>query len=110
MDLKYKIWLDNNGKAFGDGPLDILKSVGNNGSLRQTAAQIDMSYSQAWNLIKTLESRLGFKLLEGHAGGKSGGGSTVTKEAEQLMIRYERFRQEVDICLNELYKKHFLNT
>ena len=106
MDLKYKIWLDIDGKAFGDGPLDILKRVEKNGSLRQTAAEIDISYSQLWNLIKTLEKRLGFKLLEKRVGGERGGGSIVTKEAKQLMIKYESFKQEVDSSLYELYKKH----
>ncbi|MDI6601959.1 MAG: LysR family transcriptional regulator [Thermoanaerobacteraceae bacterium] len=107
MELKYKIWLEKNGKAFGDGPLDILKRVEKNGSLRQTAAELNMSYCQAWNLIKTLEGRLGFKLLERHVGGKSGGGSTVTKEAKELMIKYEKFKHEVDMSLNELFKKYF---
>ncbi|MCR4431131.1 MAG: LysR family transcriptional regulator [Tepidanaerobacteraceae bacterium] len=107
MNMQYKIWLENNGKVFGDGPLDILKRVEKNGSLRQTAAEINMSYCQAWNLIKTLEGRLGFKLLERHVGGQSGGGSVVTREAKRLMIKYEKFKNEVDICLNELYKKYF---
>ncbi|MBE3113343.1 MAG: LysR family transcriptional regulator, partial [Actinobacteria bacterium] len=65
MKLRYKIWLEKNGeKVFGDGPLDILCRVERTGSLRQAAEEINMSYSLAWNLIKDLEERLGFKLLK----------------------------------------------
>lgn len=107
MNLSYKVWLTKNGKAFGDGPLEILKRVEKNGSLRKTAEEMNMSYSQAWNLIRKLEGRLEFKLLDKRTGGESGGGSTVTEEAKQLMIKYENFRRDVDICLKELFEKHF---
>ena len=52
-----KIWIEKDGeKVFGDGPLDILHRVERTGSLRQAAEEINMSYSQAWNLIKDLEN------------------------------------------------------
>jgi molybdate transport system regulatory protein len=107
MKIVYKVWLDNNGKAFGDGPYELLKRVGKRKSLHQAANQMGMAYSKAWRLIQTLEGRLGFALLERRAGGKSGGGSRVTFKAKKLMSHYERFRKDVKIALEKIYQKHF---
>jgi len=109
MELRYKIWIENNGgKAFGDGPLDILHRIEKTGSLRQAAGEINMSYSQAWNLIRILEKRLGFTLLKRSVGGRNGGGSEITEQARELMTRFEEFRQRADQSLSELYQKIFL--
>ncbi|NLW07138.1 MAG: LysR family transcriptional regulator, partial [Clostridia bacterium] len=75
MKLRYKIWLENDGKVFGDGPYDLLSRVDKLGSLRAAAREINMSYSQAWELVNGLEQRLGFKLLRREVGGSRGGGS-----------------------------------
>lgn len=107
MRLTYKVWLDQNGKVFGDGPYELLKYVEQTGSLRNAALQLGMSYNKAWNLIRNIEQRLGFTLIEGRSGGDSGGGSTVTPEALRLMDKYRIFREEVNTALNSIYKKHF---
>lgn len=108
MKLNYKIWIEKDGeKVFGDGPLDILNRVERAGSLIQAAEEINMSYSQAWNLIKDLEERLGFKLLERKRGGESGGGSQLTEQARDLMMKFEIFRDKAQESLNLLYKEIF---
>jgi len=108
LKLRYKLWLEKDGeKVFGDGPLDILHRVESTGSLRQAAAEINMSYSQAWNLMKDLEKRLGFNLLKRKVGGERGGGSEITDKARELMIKFEIFREKADQSLHYLYKKIF---
>jgi molybdate transport system regulatory protein len=107
MRIGYKVWLDNNGKAFGDGPYTLLIRVEKMGSLHQAAKQMGMSYSKAWRLIRTLEERLGFTLLERKVGGIYGGGSRVTPQGKDLMNHYERFRRNVEKGLEKIYQKHF---
>ncbi|MGA2315547.1 MAG: LysR family transcriptional regulator [Thermodesulfobacteriota bacterium] len=107
MRIGYKVWLDNNGKAFGDGPYKLLRRVEKMGSLHQAAKQMGMSYSKAWRLIRTLEERLGFTLLERKVGGLSGGGSRVTPKGKDLMNHYERFRRNVEKGLEKIYQKYF---
>jgi len=108
LELRYKLWIEKNReKVFGDGPLDILHRVERTGSLRKAAEEINMSYSQAWNLIKGLEKRLGFDLLERKVGGERGGGSEITEEARDLMMKYEAFRERADKSLNLLYTETF---
>jgi len=105
--LKTKMWLEKeNRKVFGDGPWDILKRVERTGSLRQAASEINMSYSQAWRLIKMIEQNLGFPVLERKAGGPSGGHSYLTPQAKLLTAAYDSFRHEVNQALENLYIKH----
>jgi molybdate transport system regulatory protein len=107
MKILYKVWLDNHGKAFGDGPYELLRRVEETKSLHQAANQMGMAYSKAWRLIQSLEHRLGFVLLERRVGGKSGGGSYVTSKAKKLMRHYGGFRKDVKIALEKIYQKHF---
>ncbi len=107
MKAAYKIWLDHHGKAFGDGPYELLKRVGETSSLHEAAHQMDMSYSKAWKLIQTMEKRLGFTLLDKKVGGRSGGGSRVTVRGNDLLKRYERFRKEAAEAVERTYQKHF---
>lgn len=107
MRLAYKLWLDHHGKAFGEGPFELLRRVEKHGSLHRAALEMGMSYNKAWRLMATLEKRLGFPLLERRVGGRSGGGSRITPEAKRLMERYDRFRKEVEQVLERTFKKHF---
>jgi len=107
MKIGYKVWLDNNGKAFGDGPYELLTRVEKRMSLHQAANQMGMSYSKAWRLVRTLEERLGFALLVRKVGGQSGGGSNVTFQGKDLMNHYGRFRRDVERGLEKIYQKHF---
>jgi molybdate transport system regulatory protein len=93
MRIMYKIWLDCDGKAFGDGPYQLLRLVDKTGSLRKAAAEMNMSYRKAWLMLNTMEERLGFALLDRKVGGVAGGGSV--------------FRKDVEANLQALYQKYF---
>jgi molybdate transport system regulatory protein len=107
MQLNYKLWLEEDERMFGDGPCHILELVDQLGSLRQAAAEINMSYSQAWKLIRKLENRLGFKLLDKQAGGSQGGGSQLTYKGRIITERFSEFRKEAEKYLGQLEKKYF---
>lgn len=105
--LKYKLWLDKNGKVFGDGPYKLLKGISSSGSLVTAAKEQGMSYSQAHTLLKNIENRLGFPLLVSKVGGTGGGGSDLTPAAKELIKKYEALSIEAAELLAVLYKKHF---
>ena len=109
MKVAYKIWIDQDGKAFGDGPYELLKGVEETASLHKVADQMGMAYSKAWKLIRTMEQRLGFSLLDRKVGGQSGGGSKITPQAKEFMQCYDRFREEAKEALEEIYQKHFVS-
>ncbi len=105
--LHSKIWLEDGGKVFGDGPCELLEKVDRMGSLRQAAADMKMSYRQAWDLVKMLEDNLGFALLERQTGGSCGGGSYLTEAGRDLVLRYKNFRKEASSNLEQLFYKYF---
>jgi molybdate transport system regulatory protein len=107
MKIMYRVWLDCDGKAFGEGPDRLLRRVETAGSLHKAAAEMKMSYRKAWLMLQAIEARLGYRLLERKVGGASGGGSQLTPEARDLMKRYEAFRQEVEEKLQTIWAKHF---
>ena len=107
MRVAYRIWLDNDGKAFGEGPYRLLKGIEKTGSLRQAAAEQGISYRKAWLVLKDIEKRLGFQIVERQVGGVSGGGSVLTASGKSLMKRYEQFRAEANKALERIFCKHF---
>jgi len=109
MDYRFRFWLiKNDEKVFGEGPLVLLKKVEELGSLRQAALAMGMSYSKAWKVIKQIEAELQIKLLERTIGGKTGGGSTITTEAKDFILRYEAFMASIDEKIKEEMQKHFM--
>jgi molybdate transport system regulatory protein len=107
IQVKAKIWIEQEGsKVFGDGPWDILTRVERTGSLRQAAAEIKMSYSQAWRLLKTIEKKLGYPLLEKQTGGAGGGYSKLTSRGKALTEAYSQFRLEAEQALNRLHNTY----
>ena len=107
MRIAYKIWLDNDGKAFGEGPRQLLLLVECRGSLSAAALAVGMSYSKAWRTIRQVEARLGFRLIERRTGGAAGGGSTLTPQAQDLLRRYSALVDDAHKALDELYARHF---
>lgn len=107
MQLKYKLWLDYRGRAFGDGPARLLAGVEEHGSLRKAAQELGMSYNKAWRIIHAAEQRLGFALLDRSVGGNLGGGSQMTPEARDLMKRYQAVAAEAEAALLAVFDRHF---
>ncbi|HOJ42944.1 MAG TPA: LysR family transcriptional regulator [Syntrophorhabdaceae bacterium] len=107
MKVVYKVWIDNNGKAFGEGPYRLLKLIEKTGSLHKAAFEMGMSYRKAFDVIQRAESRLGIVFLVRKIGGESGGGSKLTEEGRAFMEIYERFHKELAETVEKIYKRYF---
>jgi molybdate transport system regulatory protein len=105
--LMAKLWLDYDGRAFGDGPARLLAGVEHSGSLRKAAQELGMSYNKAWRILHAAEERLGFALLDRSVGGSLGGGSHLTAEARDLVARYEASAAEVEQAMETIFQRHF---
>ena len=102
------IFFDDNGeKFFGEGPARLLRGIEEKGSLRATALSMGMAYTKALTLIKNAEAALGFSLVIRTAGGRSGGGSTLTKEGKEWLTRYENYRDACIEANSKLYMEFF---
>lgn len=107
MKAAYKVWLENDGKTFGEGPYQLLKRNEETVSLHQAAMEMKMSYRKAWRTMHEIEGKLGFALLDRQVGGVCGGGSQITDTGWELMKNHESLRNDVREALQDTYKRHF---
>ena len=94
-------------KLFGPGAAQLLAGVDELGSLRRSAARMEMSYNKAWSVVHGCEETLGFALLERRIGGAGGGGAALTKKAKALLARYQAFSQRAHEVLDEMAEEYF---
>ena len=104
---KLSIRLYTSDKCFGPGIAHILCLVRECGSLRGAAGAMNMSYSKAWKTLCRCEELLGFELLHRSAGGKNGGGATLTQEAERLLELYQEYCCQVEESAMKLFREKF---
>lgn len=102
------LFTDDNGiKFFGEGPYRLLCTVEKTGSLRAAAMEMEMAYSKASKLLKQAEANLGFALTIRSAGGKAGGGSTLTPEGKRWLRQYQAYRDACIQANQALYRQYF---
>lgn len=110
MKPRARIWIEENGKPlFGDGKVALLESIERHGSMNKAAKEFGMSYLHLLKKIKTLEKRLGKKLVETSTGGKGGGGTRLTKDGRDILKKYTRFRKLADKELQRIFDRVSIN-
>ena len=93
--------------AFGPGVVKILQLVKETGSLSKSYRKMRLSSSKGWKILKRAEEDLGFPLVESSVGGKEGGYSLLTTEGQDMLHRYKKFTQELDLASKEIFDKYF---
>jgi molybdate transport system regulatory protein len=104
----YRIWLHRGGRpAVGMGTFELLGRVESTGSLSRAAADMGMAYSKAWQSVRRAEEMLGFALLDRQAGGRGGGGSTLSTDGKWLVGAFGELAREAAEAMGRLGEKHF---
>jgi len=110
MEVRSKIWLEIDGNpVFGSGRRALLESIDKLGSINRAARDINISYRKALSYIQSMEKRLGAKLVERQAGGKNGGGASLTKEAREFLTKYEKLESGINALLDLRFLEIFGN-
>ncbi len=84
--------------AQTDKRMDILRRIGETGSISEAARASGVSYKAAWQAIETLENLAGGSLVSKAVGGARGGGTQLTDMGRQVLRisdRIARARAEV---------------
>ncbi len=102
---KIKVYYDT--PSFGYGVCELMKRIKRFGSLSAACEDMNMAYSKGWKILKAAQSDMNIKLVSGSSGGANGGGSYITDEGEELLIKYDKFYAEAKLCLDELVDKYF---
>lgn len=73
------------GHGAADKRIEILRGVGEAGSISQAARDAGVSYKAAWQALDTLSNLAGAALVERAVGGAGGGGAKLTAAGQQLL-------------------------
>jgi molybdate transport system regulatory protein len=86
------------GHLASDKRVEILRLVGDGGSISQAARDAGVSYKAAWQALGTLSNLARAPLVERAVGGAGGGGARLTPAGERLLLaagELSRAREEV---------------
>ncbi len=99
MEIKYKIWLEKDGKVvFGHGREELFLAIEECRSLNAAAKKLGMSYRAAWGRLKASEARLGIKLVDTDGAGKA---MSLTPQARILLGRFKQLESEAQNYLQK---------
>lgn len=108
MQIRSKLWIEVNGEpVFGRGRRFLLQAIDRYGSINEAAKRINISYRKAWSYITVMEERLGIRLVDRHAGGKDGGGASLTGEAREFLRKYEALEEGIKELVDERFREVF---
>ncbi len=95
IELQGAIWMTvGSANLGGPGRIELLSRIAECGSITGAAKAIGMSYKAAWDAIDAMNNLAGEPLVERQTGGKGGGGTRLTRRAEQLVANFRLIVQE----------------
>lgn len=87
------------GHAVSDKRLEVLRRVGETGSISQAARDAGISYKAAWQAIDTLTNLSEAPLVDRTVGGSGGGGARITPQGLQLLAMADELQRARDAVL-----------
>ena len=93
------------GQETLDKRLDILRRIGEVGSISEEARGAGISYKAAWQALENLNNLAGANLIEKAVGGSGGGGARLTDAGRQLLDAADRLNDARHSILAELEKR-----
>jgi molybdate transport system regulatory protein len=85
-----------------DKRIEILRAVGQLGSISQAARANDVSYKAAWQAVETLGNLAGCPLIDKAIGGAGGGGARLTPQGQALLEAAEHLNQAKAVALAQV--------
>ena len=79
----------------------LLRRISETNSLTEAASLLGMSYRNAWDRIKRIESSSGKRVLESKAGGAAGGSSRLTPDGMSLLREFRSVRKYLFNALDD---------
>lgn len=108
MEIRSKLWIEVDGEpVFGRGRKFLLQAIERYGSINKAAQDVNISYRKAWSHLKSMEERLGIKLVERQVGGMGGGGAVLTQEAKDFLKQYEKLEEGIREVVDARFGKVF---
>lgn len=82
--------------AIGPGKADLLDAIAATGSISAAARMMGLSYRRAWLLADTMNRCFFEPLIVTAAGGKSGGGASLSELGRRILADYRAMETALD--------------
>jgi molybdate transport system regulatory protein len=106
IEIKAKFWIENRGEVvLGGGKTALLLAVDRFGSIQRAADEFGMSYRHAWGVIKKIEQRAGFKIVDTKLGGKDGGGAQLTPKGKAFVKRVDSLLKDLQTIVEKRFRQ-----
>ncbi|MGF7135522.1 molybdate transport system regulatory protein [Paraburkholderia sp. EB58] len=95
LELGGSVWFQSGEQTLGGASrIALLAAIRHTGSITGAAKAVDMSYKAAWDAIDAMNNLAGEPLVVRAAGGKGGGGTTLTPRAMRLIDTFHAIEHE----------------
>ena len=82
-------------RAVGRDRIRLLEAVAREGSITAGARAAGLTYKAAWDALEAMANLFGQPLLNARAGGKAGGGASLTPTGERVIAAFARLEAEL---------------
>ncbi|NIS82158.1 MAG: LysR family transcriptional regulator [Anaerolineales bacterium] len=108
MKPRFNLWLEVEGEVvLSNWRVRLLEAVENTGSITSAAEAMNVPYRRAWERLHEMEARIGEDLLETEVGGIGGGGAKLTERAKDLISRFHRFADGLDVEIERRFQEAY---
>jgi molybdate transport system regulatory protein len=88
--------IDLNVGRIGPGKIQLLEHIRSGGSISAAGRAMNMSYKRAWDLVDEINRICRRPAVERQAGGKNGGGASLSPFGLSLITRYRRIQRSAE--------------
>ncbi len=97
LKIQGRIWLETQGGLLiGIGRTKLLEKISECGSIAQAARKLNISYRQAWAMVKEINKSAGKIVVEKTSGGKNGGGAKITTAGHEIISAYKKLSDKFE--------------
>jgi len=108
MIPRYNLWIEENEEVvLSLWRTKLLTAIDETGSISAAAEKIGVPYRRAWEKIREMEQRLGFRLLDTEVGGSGGGGAILTEKAREYVDRFHKFEKGLEAEIERRFQEAF---
>ncbi len=92
-----RVWIEGpDGTYLGHGRAVLLERIHEHGSISAAARSMEMSYRRAWMLVDSMNRQSRVPVVMSSAGGRGGGGATLTEAGERAIESFRFFRRDFE--------------
>lgn len=79
---------------LGEGRIELLRTIEEQGSISTAAKSMGMSYKKAWRLVDTMNKNAKSPLVTQKVGGKGGGGTELSDAGKKAIETYDKLKEK----------------